>query len=261
MIKFFRKIRQNLLSEGKTGKYLKYAIGEIFLVVIGILIALSINNWNNGRIDNSKEQSILKNLQVDYISNISNLDRASADFMEAYQASVTLLDIVKDNSSINSEEVDQLIDKIINKPNSLDLITGSMDEIFNTGSLHLIKDPSLRKQLSNWSFKCTDTEDDIAIYKNYLFDLFIPSLTKKVKLRNTSVPSFFENDLGLEIISKSNFKLDYDKTIRTVEFENQLYNNALNYMYTINSYKVFQNYLKDTLELIELLDPPPIEVW
>ena len=46
MIKFFRKIRQNLLSEGKTGKYLKYAIGEIVLVVIGILIALQINNWN-----------------------------------------------------------------------------------------------------------------------------------------------------------------------------------------------------------------------
>jgi len=49
MIKFFRKIRQNLLSEGKTGKYLKYAIGEIVLVVIGILIALSINNWNENR--------------------------------------------------------------------------------------------------------------------------------------------------------------------------------------------------------------------
>lgn len=49
MIKFFRKIRQNLLLEGKTGTYLKYAIGEILLVVIGILIALQVNNWNEGR--------------------------------------------------------------------------------------------------------------------------------------------------------------------------------------------------------------------
>ena len=46
MIKFFRKIRQDLLSTGKTGKYLKYAIGEILLVIIGILIAVSINSWN-----------------------------------------------------------------------------------------------------------------------------------------------------------------------------------------------------------------------
>jgi hypothetical protein len=49
MIKLFRNIRQNLLAEGKTTKYFKYAIGEIVLVVIGILIALSINNWNESR--------------------------------------------------------------------------------------------------------------------------------------------------------------------------------------------------------------------
>ena len=49
MIKFFRRIRQKLLSENKFSKYLIYAIGEIILVVIGILIALQINNWNEGR--------------------------------------------------------------------------------------------------------------------------------------------------------------------------------------------------------------------
>ena len=49
MIKFFRKIRQNLIMENKTSKYFKYAIGDIVLVVIGILIALSINNWNEER--------------------------------------------------------------------------------------------------------------------------------------------------------------------------------------------------------------------
>ncbi|MFP4847278.1 DUF6090 family protein [Winogradskyella sp. PE311] len=49
MIKFFRRIRQNLLSEGKTSKYFKYAIGEIVLVIIGIVFALQINNWNENR--------------------------------------------------------------------------------------------------------------------------------------------------------------------------------------------------------------------
>jgi len=46
MIKFFRKIRYDLMEKNKTGKYLKYAIGEIILVVIGILVALQINTWN-----------------------------------------------------------------------------------------------------------------------------------------------------------------------------------------------------------------------
>ena len=72
MIKFFRKIRQNLLSEGKTGKYMKYAIGEIVLVVIGILIALSINNWNENRKAYSKSKNylteMLKDLESDTLS-------------------------------------------------------------------------------------------------------------------------------------------------------------------------------------------------
>ena len=67
MLKFFRKIRQGLLSEGKTGKYLKYAIGEILLVIIGILIALWINNKNQDRGKEEKIKSTLIAIQNDII--------------------------------------------------------------------------------------------------------------------------------------------------------------------------------------------------
>ena len=67
MLKFFRKIRQGLLSEGKTGKYLKYAIGEILLVIIGILIALWINNKNQDRGKEEKIKSTLVAIQNDII--------------------------------------------------------------------------------------------------------------------------------------------------------------------------------------------------
>jgi len=63
MIKFFRKIRQKMLTENKFSKYLLYAIGEIILVVIGILIALSINNWNQNSTRNKLELEALKNLR------------------------------------------------------------------------------------------------------------------------------------------------------------------------------------------------------
>ncbi len=63
MIKFFRHIRQNLIMENKTGKYLKYAIGEIVLVVFGILIALQINNWNEQRKLKAVELNLLYELQ------------------------------------------------------------------------------------------------------------------------------------------------------------------------------------------------------
>src|SRR5210317_82159 len=61
MIKFFRKIRQNLLSEGKSGKYLKYAVGEIILVVIGILIAVQLNDFN----EKKNSQNELDQLLID----------------------------------------------------------------------------------------------------------------------------------------------------------------------------------------------------
>jgi hypothetical protein len=84
MIKFFRQIRQNLLLEGKTGKYVKYAIGEIVLVVIGILIALSINNWNENRKLQNEELNLLlevksnlkvtlKNFKNDTLFNTQNI--------------------------------------------------------------------------------------------------------------------------------------------------------------------------------------------
>lgn len=258
MIKFFRRIRKRLLSEqsivnptSSAGRYLLYAVGEILLVMVGILLALQVNEWNNRRIDYKNEQTILKNLKVDFENNINNLEDVINSFMGAYEASVTLLEVIKDDDVIDPKEIEKLTDDIINKTKSMDLITGSIDEIFNTGSLHLIRDPVLRKEISNWSYYFTDTDDDIVIYKDYLFNFFIPSLTDKVILRNMAEPEYFEKDLFAQKISRSGFTLDYNKTIRTVEFENEVYNNALNYMYVINSYKVFGNYLKSTLDLIE----------
>ncbi|SDB19815.1 hypothetical protein SAMN03097699_0050 [Flavobacteriaceae bacterium MAR_2010_188] len=74
MIKFFRKIRYKLMESGKKGKYLKYAIGEIFLVVIGILIALQINNWNEERKDRNKLLNIYKHIYSDIENDIKELE-------------------------------------------------------------------------------------------------------------------------------------------------------------------------------------------
>ena len=74
MIKFFRQIRQSLIMENKTSKYFKYAIGEIILVVIGILIALQINNWNEDRKNNTLERVFINNLITDLKSDVNHLN-------------------------------------------------------------------------------------------------------------------------------------------------------------------------------------------
>ena len=82
MLTFFRRIRKGLLDGGATSKYLLYAIGEIALVVIGILIALQINNWNS----NIKQTIQLHNYLRSIQSNIQ-ADLISIDFIQAYRDS------------------------------------------------------------------------------------------------------------------------------------------------------------------------------
>ncbi len=104
MIKFFRKIRQQMLNENKTGKYLKYAIGEIVLVVIGILIALSINNWN----ENRKEEVILKS-NLSTILEVLKNDKAQLSTLiesreESTKQSTSIINSYKKNEPIDSKK-------------------------------------------------------------------------------------------------------------------------------------------------------------
>jgi hypothetical protein len=98
MIKFFRKIRENMLTENKFSKYLLYALGEIVLVVIGILIALQINNWNEFNKERESEKIILNEIRdnlkfdlEDFESNIANLQNKAI-------SATSILKILENNS-------------------------------------------------------------------------------------------------------------------------------------------------------------------
>ena len=106
MIKFFRKIRQNLLSEGKTGKYLKYALGEIVLVVFGILIALSLNNWNQNVTYKNELVQTVKEIRSDLNRDILFL-REEINFSEAF---INNVDNLLNNG--NKMPVDSLLNNI-----------------------------------------------------------------------------------------------------------------------------------------------------
>ncbi len=103
MIKFFRKIRQNLLSESKFGKYLTYAIGEIILVVIGILIALSINNWNEERKNRAFEKEILEQIRANLNKDKIRLESVRHNFKNAMISTDKVL-----NSEWTTNEQDSL---------------------------------------------------------------------------------------------------------------------------------------------------------
>ena len=101
MIKFFRKIRQNSIEENEFSNYLKYAIGEIVLVVIGILIALSISNWNDYQKDRAMEKVLLESLLKDLEKDQSILVRASANNRYSLKIMDTMFYKISANSNYN----------------------------------------------------------------------------------------------------------------------------------------------------------------
>ena len=112
MIKFFRKIRQRLITENNFRKYLLYAIGEIVLVVIGILIALQINTWNQKRIAKEDERKILANLKSEFQQNRKELSGAitmNEKCMETGRFIMNLIgnDIEKIRENLPSDVIDR----------------------------------------------------------------------------------------------------------------------------------------------------------
>jgi hypothetical protein len=75
MLRFFRQVRQRLLTDNKFSKYLLYAVGEILLVVIGILIAIQVDNWNQERENTEKVKAILFDVMVELKENIKETSR------------------------------------------------------------------------------------------------------------------------------------------------------------------------------------------
>ena len=96
MIKFFRQIRKSLLMENKTSKYFKYAIGEIVLVVIGILIALSVNNWNEQRKLKSEETKLLIEMQSALTGDLEDIKLNIAEHESSHKSCLLISKVLSE---------------------------------------------------------------------------------------------------------------------------------------------------------------------
>ena len=174
MIKFFRKIRQELLSESKFSKYLFYAIGEIFLVVIGILIALQINNWNENRKDLIKEQLILVGLLEDFKYSRSSIKTS----LQSYPDEIKRLESTLNCIGKSVEELTlEMIDNIRNSGYTTTLLSsGSIQSVLNTDKLELIRNDSLKNLLTAYPSESDKFQVQENNVKNIVLNLHRPIL-------------------------------------------------------------------------------------
>ncbi|NJN49877.1 MAG: hypothetical protein HC798_00155 [Polaribacter sp.] len=174
MINFFRKIRQKLLLDGKTRKYFTYAIGEIILVVIGILIALQINNWNENRKESIKEQVILKRLQKEFESNKEQLFQKIEIRKRVIKNSQDLLYYFDHSHQATLDSIVKKLSKLIT-PTSFDPI---QNDLVSSGNIEILKNEKLKQLLINWSTDVIQLQEVEQMFYKYSENQFIPYLDK-----------------------------------------------------------------------------------
>jgi hypothetical protein len=215
MIKLFRRIRQNLLSEGKTGKYFKYAIGEIILVVIGILIALQINSWNENIKINKQELQLIESLQKEFTYNKNELDRSIQRAQRIQKRCETILNNTGNREmKLSKIESDSLINWGLTSIITYDPSNGILEDIISSGKIQIIKNDKLKNLLSSWNGFLNDVKEDETWAVNERNQFIFPFLYK-----NSNYTSI-TNDGRQNSQITSGFDTDYKGIYKLLEFEN-----------------------------------------
>lgn len=164
MIKFFRGIRQQLLTENKYRRYLLYAIGEILLVIIGILIALQINNWNQHRINHNKEVTILNSLKTEFEENAKRYSKTiSLQKQVVSNMSLLLQCLEKKDINFKRDSIGFLISSGALNYFRAEPLVGTYEALKGSGDINLIKNELLKAKLASFSSELVQGfEDEIA---------------------------------------------------------------------------------------------------
>ena len=158
------------MEKNKTGKYLKYAIGEIILVVIGILIALQINNWNENKKEKRQELKQLKALKLEFDKNLVSFDSIFNHHIENEEATQSLMRAKDKNYNI--ETLDSLYLKTIYNYN-FDPSRGIYNSLINSGQIELISNDLLKYKIAEIQDLVVDYIDDENLARYYSTDVVI----------------------------------------------------------------------------------------
>jgi len=209
MINFFRKARQNLLNEGKTARYFKYAIGEIVLVVIGILIALQINNWNEQRKFNNLKIIYIEMLLFDIKQDTVRIIELSKKLKQQQQTIITIMD------EIDSEIAPELLIKPFEDYFRYGWVmydfTANMDtynDLSQSGNMNVFKNSILAKSIKQYYLTIENNLKSQIINKDWIIpiDVKLSSETSVFEFDPMTKELFHKNDPLLAINNLLNHK-------------------------------------------------------
>ena len=251
MIPFFRKIRYKLAKENKFFKYSRYAIGEIILVVIGILIALQINTWNEQHKNNDLERGFLNELRADLVIDCSYYSKRIQDAENYIRINRTFIEELYEEQQ-NYAEVQNLFEKLSLYSDLLTVQNATYQELINEGKFNLIRNRELKSALINYYRDTEIAEKHIEEFNVFSVNNLLIAVEKIPSLLN------LKNKKYMNIGSKFDYKFkgQYEFVNDPQSDKFQISENVAT-LYTTKQ-MVFLNYYEDlkekTMRLIHAID-------
>lgn len=250
MITLFRKMRRQLLEEKKVVNYLLYATGEIVLVVIGILIALAINNNEQHNLLQKKEQTYLQGLHKEFTTSKQKLEtliEVNRNNLKGAQEVFVMIN--EDSIAWDEQEMSHLLMKTFAMDVAYNPNTSLLEEMISSGSLKDLKNVNLRMALTNWVSTLEDIgkqEYDLAQQREKVLDLFRSEAASIRTIFDDVGVSASELNLSPGATHKSNADLVHSRT-----FEN----NVLLFMLTAKTTTSlhYEPLLESINQILELL--------
>lgn len=250
MIQLFRNIRRRLLMEGRNFRYLKYAFGEIVLVVIGILIALQINNWNENRKHRIAELAFAKSLLTDLKEDVARLDRvvefntskiATVDSLMAYAG--TDIDKLENQNDLYGFVRRSIMNKFIfiNQGRNLARLPNMNDDIIRA---------NVADSIASFQRDLLRIEEQRLAYEGALLDCRIV-LNKLFKMYQLQDTSYFDVDTG-KFTGKPFSRIKSDTELQDEFFNTLMFFRGVTRNYLSDNF--LAGHRKKTLELIAFLE-------
>jgi hypothetical protein len=221
------------MVENRFTRYLIYAIGEIFLVVIGILIAVQVNDWNNDRKLRKEEEAVLRSVISEFEENRQTLNESidRAERRAGYCTSL-LKHIGPDVPSISKDSADYLIQAGLYIHVTVELTDAYLRDLIATGKIHLIRNDSLRYFLANWEKYVFEVKED----ESQLFEeksrLLKPFLIEHYSMSN----NWSQRRIG----HRSKFEFDHREIFMQSAFEDLVIDKIFQYQLISHGYEDLQ---------------------
>lgn len=151
MTKILRKIREKLISEKKISNYIIYAMGEIILLVIGILIAIHINNLNETNKTEDREQEYLTSIKNELKNNLKTIKKEKEKLIQSLEGQRSLIKLINvESEELNEKTISHLLNQAFSDEIALDYEYGVFTELLNSGGLMDISSKFIKNKIASW---------------------------------------------------------------------------------------------------------------